>query len=101
MAERVECNYDEMQAIAKQLETEAEAINQVLTQTQGKAEGLHGDGWIGRGADQFFSEMQDLILPALTRLVSSLQQAATATTQISNIFKEAEEEAQNSFKSVG
>jgi WXG100 family type VII secretion target len=100
MAERTECNYEEMQAVVKQLEAEAEAINQLFSQTKLRADALHGDGWIGRGADQFFAEMQNMVLPSMARLVAALQQASSTATQITTTYREAEDEAQGSFKAI-
>jgi WXG100 family type VII secretion target len=100
MAEKTECNYDELQQLTKMLQKEAEEMNQLLSQTRGKADALHGDGWIGRGADKFFAEMQQLILPSMTRLVNALNQASQSANQISEIYRQAEDEAQNGFKTV-
>lgn len=100
MAERTQCNYDEMAAIVKQFQSESEAINQILNQTRGKAEALHGDQWIGRGANQFQTEMGQLVLPAMGRLVNALQQAAQTANRIAQTYKEAEGEASAAFKTI-
>jgi WXG100 family type VII secretion target len=100
MAEKTECNYEEMQAIVKQFQSEAEAINQLLNQTRGKAQALHGDQWVGRGANQFNTEMEQLVLPAMGRLVNALHQAANTANRILQTYQEAEEEASNAFKTL-
>lgn len=100
MAEKTECNYEEMQQIAKRFQSEAEAINQLLSQTRGKAQALHGDQWVGRGAEQFNAEMEQLVLPAMGRLVNALQQAADTANRILETYKQAEEEASGGFKSL-
>lgn len=100
MAEKTECNYEEMQAIVKQFQSEADAINQLLNQTRSKAQALHGDQWVGRGANQFNTEMEQLVLPALGRMVHALHQAANTANRIADTYREAEEEASNSFKSL-
>ena len=100
MADKTECNYDELQAMAKQFSSEAEAMSQLLNHTKGAVEHLHSGSWIGRGSDQFFQEMESLLLPSMGRLVNALNTASSTVDQIMSIYREAETEAQNNFKSV-
>jgi WXG100 family type VII secretion target len=100
MAEKTECNYEEMQTIVKQFQSEADAITQLLNQTRGKVQALHGDQWVGRGAEQFNTEMEQLVLPAVQRLVNALHQAANTANRILQTYQEAEEEASNAFKTL-
>lgn len=100
MADRTECNYEEMQTISKQMASEADAINQFLTNTKNRVEHLHGGNWIGKGSDQFFTEMEGLILPSMGKLVNALHTASNTVTQIMTTYHEAENEAQNTFKSI-
>lgn len=101
MAEKSEVNYEQMGNIVKRFQTEADGVNQLLGQVRSRVEGLHGNGWIGRGSDQFFSEMEQLILPSLTRLVNALHAAGSAADNISKIYKNAEEQGKGAFKSLG
>ena len=101
MADKTEVNYEQMQTIAKKFQTEADAINQLLSQTKGRVDGLHGTGWIGRGSDQFFGEMEQSILPSVARLVQALQAASAAANNIMKIYRSAEEQGQSVFKSLG
>jgi WXG100 family type VII secretion target len=100
MADKTEVNYEELQAIVKQLTSEAEAMNQLMNMTRSRVEHLHGGHWIGRGSDQFFNEMEHLILPSMNKLVNALNTASNTVNQITTTFHEAENEAQNSFKSI-
>ncbi len=100
MAEKTEINYEQMQAIGKKFQAEADAINQALNQTKGRVEGLHGTGWVGRGSDQFFQEMEGLMLPSMGRLIQALQAAAGAIDQILSIYRQAEDNCQGMFKSL-
>jgi len=100
MAEKTELNYEQMQAIVKKLQSEADAINQLTNQTKSRVEGLHGNGWIGRGSDQFFGEMEQLVIPSMGRLVNALHAAGNAANEIMKIYRGAEEQGQNIFKSL-
>ena len=73
---------------------------QLLNQTKGKVEGLHDNQWVGRGSDQFFGEMEQLVLPAMGRLVQALHAAAGAADNIVKIYRNAEDEGQSVFKSL-
>lgn len=101
MADKTEVNYDQLQMFIKAFDSEAEEIMALNKLTNGKVEDLHGGGWVGRGSDRFFNEMQGEILPAMNRLVQALQTASQITREIAEIFNQAEEETQGYFNSLG
>ena len=101
MADKTEVNYEQLQQIMKMFSSEAEEINGLQKQTQSRVEDLHGGNWIGKGADKFFDEMQSEVLPALRRLAAGLQEAAQVTQRILDTYRQAEEETQGFFNSVG
>lgn len=101
MAGTTQVNYDDMQNIIKSLRSEEEEINQLLKQTQSKVESLHNNQWVGQGADQFFNEMEQSVLPALGRLGQALGVGANVAQQIINIIHQADEETKSFFSSLG
>ncbi len=101
MAGTLQVNYDEMQAIIKTLETEEQDLRALLKQTKSKVEALHGDGWIGQGADQFFNEMNGVVLPATNKMVYALDVAGKVATQIIKIIRAADEETKTFFNNIG
>jgi WXG100 family type VII secretion target len=101
MAGTTQVNYDDMQNIIKSLRSEEEEINQLLKQTQSKVESLHNNQWIGQGADQFFNEMEQSVLPAMGRLAQALGVGANVAQQIINIIHQADEETKSFFSSLG
>jgi WXG100 family type VII secretion target len=101
MAGTTQVNYDEMQNIIKSLRSEEEEINQLLKQTQSKVESLHNNQWVGQGADQFFNEMEQSVLPAMGRLGQALGVGANVAQQIINIIHQADEETKSFFSSLG
>ena len=58
MSDKIEVDYQALEGIARQFSTEAEAIGQILSETSSKVAALHGSGWIGRGSEAFFAEME-------------------------------------------
>ncbi len=101
MAGTTQVNYDEMQAIIQSLKAEHDEIMQLLNQTRGKVEALHNNQWIGQGADRFFGEMEQTVLPAMGRLGNALNTAAGVAQQIITIIHQADEETKGFFANLG
>jgi WXG100 family type VII secretion target len=101
MAGTTQVNYDDMNGIIKSLKTEEEEIMNLLKTTKSKVEALHGNQWVGQGADNFFNEMEQTVLPAMARLARALGVGADAAQEIVNIIRAADEETQSFFNSLG
>ena len=101
MAGTTQVNYDEMQGIIKALQTEEEDIRALLQQTKSKVEALHGNQWVGQGADQFFNEMEGTVLPSMGKMVYALDVAGRVAQQIINIIHGADEETKGFFGNLG
>ncbi len=93
--------YDEMENIIKTLKTEEDQIMNLIKQTKSKAETLHGQGWVGQAADNFFNEMNSVALPAMGRLARALGVGAQVAQQIVNTIRQADEETQSYFNNLG
>ncbi len=98
MADKTELNGEQLQAIAKKFQSEADELNNLLNQTRNRVNSLHGSGWVGAGADQFQSEMEGLVLPAVQRLVAGLHAASNAVNAIMKIYQDAQSQSQGFFK---
>jgi len=99
MADEIRADYDRLEQVANKFASESQAIQQTLQQVRGSMDPLEGGGWIGRGSDAFFSEMQSEVLPATERLQQALDEANRVTKQIIQIVKQAEDEASSPFRS--
>ena len=93
---KIQADYDELSQIANQFAQESSAAEQLMNQIQNLVGQLEGGGWIGRGAQAFYSEMHDEVEPGLGRMVHALEDASSAIKQISDLISQAEQEA--SFK---
>lgn len=98
MAEKIEANYEQLNQIAKNFTQEADAIEQMLGEINACVDSLESGGWIGRGANSFYAEMHDEVLPAVQRLREALEEAARTTGEIAKTFREAEETASAKFR---
>lgn len=94
---KIQADYDELANIANEFAQEFQAIEQLTGQIMNLVGQLQSGGWIGRGADSFYGEMQDLVQPGLQRLGRALDDGGNAIRQISNIVSQAEQEAASLF----
>ncbi len=101
MAGTTQVNYDDMNGIIKSMKNEEEQIMNLLKTTKSKVESLHNNQWVGQAADNFFNEMEQTVLPALSRLARALGVGADVAQQIINIIRQADEETQSFFNNIG
>ena len=101
MAGTTQVNYDDMNGIIKGMKNEEELIMNVLKTTKSKVESLHNNQWVGQGADTFFNEMEQTVLPALARLAHALAIGSDVAQNIVNTIRQADEETQSFFNNIG
>ncbi len=100
MSDEIRADYDQLEQVAGQFSTQAEAIQQMLQTVRSSMDKLEDDGWIGRGSDAFFAEMHDEVLPAVLRLYDSLMDANQVTKDIVQTMQDAEDEASSPFRAM-
>jgi len=100
MAKMRRLNYDDLNTIVGKFKNEAQEIDSMGKQTKGKVESLHNNQWVGLGADKFFSEMEQSVLPAVGRLVQALNYAAETTQKIANTVRSFDEETKSFFNNL-
>ena len=101
MAGTTKVNYDQMNGIIKSMKNEEEQIMNLLKTTKSKVESLHNNQWIGQGADSFFNEMEQTLLPALARLARALGVGSEVAQNVINTIRQADEETQSYFNNIG
>jgi len=101
MANIQQVNYDEMQTIINQLQTEEEDVRALFNQTKSKVESLHGSQWMGEAADKFFNEMENTVLPKTAKMLYALNVAGQVAKQITHIIHQADEETKGFFGNIG
>jgi WXG100 family type VII secretion target len=100
MARIRKLNYDDMSNIVKRFRSEAQDIDGLLKQTKGKVESLHNNQWVGQGADKFFGEMEQSVLPAVGRLVGALGHAGDVAQKIADTIRRFDEETKSFFNNL-
>ncbi len=96
MADKIEVNYGELQRAANGFNQGSQSVEQMIQKIKSAMDNLRST-WQGRGADAFFKEMEEMVLPGLKKLDSALDQACATTNQVANIFQQAETEASGIF----
>lgn len=92
-APKIQADYDSLSQIAANFSKEADQTKQLLQTVRSCVEQLQNGGWIGKGAQNFFKEMNDLVNPAMQRMMSALSEAASATKRVADTLRKAEEES--------
>lgn len=97
-ADVVQAQYEQLEEIARRFEAQAEAGQAMQRMLQQRVEALQGGGWIGQAADTFYTELEDVLWPGLTRYRDSLLAASQMVAQTVNILRQAEEGAASEFR---
>ena len=100
-APRFRGDYQQLSKIATSFATQAGNCQRTLQQVKGRMATLQGSDWIGQGAQAFYREMEQEVLPSLQRLVIAIGQAERVTLQTSRIVEETEEAASRLLRGVG
>lgn len=98
MADEIRADYVQLRQVATQLARQATAISQMQQRVQRQVGQLRS-AWVGQGADGFYTEMNERVLPATARLSRALQDASKTTQQMSAVMAQAENEAAALFRS--
>jgi WXG100 family type VII secretion target len=83
--------------MAQSFRSQSENITKQSQALKSDMDTLQGGGWIGKGAQAFYKEMGDTVMPTMQRLQRALAEASRITQQISQIMKAAEDEASSCF----
>jgi WXG100 family type VII secretion target len=93
VAPQVRSDYDQLKEVQRSFTSQAEAVAKSTQHIRSVMDRLQGGDWIGEGAQKFYQEMNDQVIPTLNRLHKALEEAARATGTISQTMKNAEDEA--------
>ena len=94
----IQADYEVLAEIANRFEYAARANEQMRQTLQNAMAQLQQGGWIGRGSDAFFREMEDDVMPAVQRLIDALHEASRVTQQIRELLHQAEQEGASPIK---
>ncbi len=98
MSDEIRADYDQLEEVASRFANQSQVIQQMLQKVRSSMGKLEDGGWIGRGSDAFFQEMQGEVLPASLRLQEVLDEASQVARNIVQIVRQAEDEASSPFR---
>jgi WXG100 family type VII secretion target len=98
MSDEIRADYDQLEEVASRFANQSHVIQQMLQKVRSSMSKLEDGGWIGRGSDAFFQEMQSEVLPASLRLQEVLDEASQVARNIVQIVRQAEDEASSPFR---
>ena len=97
MGRKVLLNYDELRTAVKKFRNEGEDIVQMHSTMRDRVHDLYKD-WVGEGADKFFREMENDLLPALSRLANALFYAQDVLQKIIKTIQTFDEDTAGYFR---
>jgi WXG100 family type VII secretion target len=97
-AETIQIDYLALQRIAGQFAQDAEQVYISQDRLITAFENLQKANWMGQGANMFFREFEEELMPALIRLAENLGESRLAVLEVCRIFSEAEELAAKGFE---
>lgn len=95
---KIRCQYDELQRVTKIFKQQSTALHEMTRKLRAAQATLAGSDWIGRGARQFYAEMDQAILPSLEHLTESMEAGAHHITQAHKIMHQAENDSSRLFR---
>lgn len=93
----IQVDYEALSEIARRFQREEELVEALRQAVLAGIRPLENGGWQGRGAEAFFAEMHDMVLPVAERLAAALAEASAVVQTISAVYQAAEEEAAAPF----
>jgi WXG100 family type VII secretion target len=97
MGQLLRLDYDELKYIVKAFKDSGEDVVQLHCQTRQKVHDLKGE-WMGEGADAFFAEMEEELLPAMARLAQAMFVGQEVLLKIMKIVEDTDLESADTFK---
>jgi WXG100 family type VII secretion target len=100
MSDEIRADYEQLEQIANRFASQQQAIQQMLQRVRGSMGKVENGGWIGRGSQAFFAEMNGKVLPASNRLQQAMGEANRNVKEIAQIIRTAEEEGSSVFRAT-
>lgn len=95
----IRAEYELLEQVSVKFATQSEELAQLRFMLRLRCDELARDGWAGESASAFFAEMEDIIFPALRRLVEAMEEAQGVTHRIVGVFESAEQNAAATYSS--
>jgi len=92
MEGKIQYQYDQLEGLIREFQDVSSDLQQTANKITQKKEALRGGGWKGKGAEKFYQEMDDIILPALKRSHTAMDTAGDRIRKMSDQMKAMEDQ---------
>ena len=92
MEGKIQYEYDQLEGLVREFQDLSSDLQQTANKIMQKKEALRGGGWKGKGAEKFYQEMDDIILPALKRSHTAMDTAGDRIRKMSDQMKAMEDQ---------
>lgn len=83
--------YDIVKQVGDAMQSQQGSVQQTNQKLQSVFEQLKGGDWEGEGAQAFFTEMDEKVMPAMKRLADALSESDRVSKQIEKLAHEGEQ----------
>lgn len=101
MADTVQVDYQGLRSVAQKFEEQHQKMHRLAHELTHTVQNLKRGGWISDAANDFYRDMDNVLLPRLNRLERALHSSAKTAEEIGRIMRGGEEEATGTVKSSG
>lgn len=101
MPNEIIIDYDAVQKLSAQFESLAEQVKATTQMLSTHKDGLQNGQWIGMGANAFYAEMDEAVLPTLHALEQALRTTQDTFSDIAQTFETTDEEVANTVGNTG
>lgn len=88
----IKISFDDTGKVINTFKQQHEDVGKMLNQLKAATEQLRGGDWVGKGATQFYKDMDDQLLPAVQRLQKAMQAGADHVQKANSIMNQANED---------
>ena len=92
MEGKIQYQYDQLEAVIRELQDLSSDLQQTASRVMQKKNALQGGGWKGQGANRFYEEMDQVVLPAMKRAHVAMDLAADRIRKKSEAMKGMEDQ---------
>ena len=96
MSDMIQIDYEQMSTLRNVFVSQAERVRDMGQRLQRGVETLRAGAFVGLGANAFYTEMDNDVLPGLQRLIEALYETSNVLQEICIVFEGAEQEAASS-----
>lgn len=98
---KIKIEFDKVDTIASAFSEQSDAVKQMNSNLSSKIDKLRSGHWVGVGADKFYQEMDQTIMPSLKRLESALGRGSEASKKISQKMHSTEDQCKGIVVKIG